>query len=166
LGLLAVCFAKPARGQAMLDFKLEIEAPSEAGCTLAAALEQAIEERVGHLVFLGHADPARRLRVVLARDPAQPVWRAQIALRNAEGELLGARRSRRLSALRDFSGVFSALLLRRGHRRPRVLPLGAVRRVGSARDCSCAQTTARQRQRPKSSLAWSRRAASQRRTHG
>jgi hypothetical protein len=75
----------------MLDFTLEIDAPADADCTLAGPLERAIEERVGHLVFLGHADSARRLHLVIARDPAQRVWRAQIAMRDSRGELLGAR---------------------------------------------------------------------------
>jgi hypothetical protein len=75
----------------MLDFTLEIEAPADADCTPARPLERAIEERVGHLVFLGHADSARRLHLAIARDPAQRAWRAQIAMRDSQGELLGAR---------------------------------------------------------------------------
>jgi hypothetical protein len=91
LGLCAALLANPVSAQAMLDFSLEIDAPADADCTPARLLERAIEERVGHLVFLGHADSARRLHLVIAPDPAQRVWRAQIAMRDPQGELLGAR---------------------------------------------------------------------------
>jgi hypothetical protein len=91
LGLCAAFWTVPVCAQAILDFALEVDAPADAHCSDAAALERAIEERVGHLVFLGQSNPARRLQLVIARDPARGAWNARIAMRDPRSELLGER---------------------------------------------------------------------------
>jgi hypothetical protein len=80
--------------QSRLDFALELRAPAAAACTSQAGLEQAIEARVERLVFLGNAEPARRIHVQVTQDAAAATWSSTIVMHNERGEVVGERRLR------------------------------------------------------------------------
>jgi hypothetical protein len=83
--------AQPAHARVMLDFALELEAPPAAGCASPAALQRAVEARIDRLVFLGDPAPARRIQLVVVRDPAAG-WSAQITMRDERAAIVGERR--------------------------------------------------------------------------
>ncbi|HEX2677446.1 MAG TPA: hypothetical protein VHM19_12415, partial [Polyangiales bacterium] len=93
LDVLACAPATTARAQpAKLDFALSIDAPADARCTSAKALQDVIEARVGRLVFLDDPHPARRIDVQVQRDAQTRSWSEAIVMRDAAAHVVGERR--------------------------------------------------------------------------
>jgi hypothetical protein len=96
LGLVAV---PSVHAQSSIDFTLTLE--GDASCSSAPALQDAIEARVGGLVFTDDPRAARRIRVqVIEPVPSAPgsapdsalEWSAVIAMRDARDRVVGERR--------------------------------------------------------------------------
>lgn len=83
--------ASPLHAQRRPDVVLRIDAPQDQGCSSGASLQQAIETRVGSLIFLDDPEPERRIQVRIAKDARNSTWSAAIVMRDNQGEILGER---------------------------------------------------------------------------
>jgi hypothetical protein len=103
--------ANEERAQANLTWKGSADA---AECLEAAALERAVEARLGRAVFVPLRNADLRISVALGREPSGP-WSAEIDLEDSNGHRLGHRQlvipARRCSALDDSLALAIALMV-------------------------------------------------------
>ena len=106
-----VCWPRPVAHAQALDFALQLDVPAELRCTSAAALERAIEERIGRLVFLGLPEPSRLIHVVIARSGVPEVYRMHVVVLDERGRIVGERTlAEAVAACRDLDPTLLLVL--------------------------------------------------------